>query len=138
MHHWRNVIPARWSLVVVSVVIVVAASLLPEYRLLAAVPLAYAVIVCGALIHNERFRLRTDLSYGVYIYAFPIQQLLVICGLGSMNPIAFWVIATTATLPIAALSWTLVEKPAMSLKSRLLRRRSASAGDRQQEQTISG
>lgn len=136
VHQGRNVIPARWSLVAVSVVIVLVASLLPDYRLIAAVPLAYAIIASGALIHNKCLRLRTDLSYGVYIYAFPIQQLLVICGLGSVNPIAFWVIATTASLPIAALSWTLVEKPAMSLKSRL-RRRSAPAEDRMPEQAVS-
>ena len=137
LHQFRNVIPARWSLVAVGVIIVLAASLLPDYRLIAAVPLAYAIIVSGALIHNKRLRLRTDLSYGVYVYAFPIQQLLVICGLGSMNPIAFWVLAAIATVPIAALSWFLVEKPAMSMKSRLIRRTSAPPGDRQPEQTVS-
>jgi peptidoglycan/LPS O-acetylase OafA/YrhL len=126
MHRVRNVIPARWSVVVLSVVIVLVASMLPDYRLIAAVPLAYAVIVAGALVHNERFRLRTDLSYGFYIYAFPVQQLLIIFGAGHLHPIAFWVVATTATLPAAALSWTLVEKPALSRKSRLLRRRSVS------------
>jgi peptidoglycan/LPS O-acetylase OafA/YrhL len=137
LHQGRNVIPARWSLVVVSVVIVLLASLLPDYRLIAAVPLAYAIIVSGALIHNKRLRLRTDLSYGVHVYASPIQQLLIISGLGSMNPIAFWVISATASLPIAALSWTLIEKPAMSLKSRLIRRRSAPTGDRRPERTVS-
>jgi hypothetical protein len=35
----------------------------------------------GALIHDKYLRLRTDLSYGVYIYAFPIPQLLAIAGL---------------------------------------------------------
>jgi peptidoglycan/LPS O-acetylase OafA/YrhL len=69
---------------------------------------------------HKSLKLRTDLSYGVYIYAFPIQQLLVICGLGVMNPIVFAIIAAIATLPLAALSWVLVEKRAMSLKSRLL------------------
>ncbi len=120
-------IPARWSLVAVSVVIVLAASLLPNYRLIGAIPLAYAIIVSGALIHNKRLRLRTDLSYGVYIYAFPIQQLLVICGLVSLNPLVFFVLSTIATLPLAALSWFLVEKRAMSLKSRLKRKWSAPA-----------
>ena len=61
----------------------------------------------------------TDLSYGTYIYAFPMQQLLVICGLVSLNPFVFAIIATIATLPLAALSWFLIEKPAQSLKSRL-------------------
>ncbi|MGO9384008.1 MAG: acyltransferase family protein [Mycobacterium sp.] len=125
LHHYQNVIPARWSLVAISVVIVLAASLLPDYRPIGAIPLAYAIIVSGALIRNEHFRLRTDLSYGVYIYAFPIQQLLIICGLGTLHPIAFFVIAFAATLPIAALSWTLAEKPALSLKSRLVRTRPA-------------
>jgi peptidoglycan/LPS O-acetylase OafA/YrhL len=127
LYHFRDVIPARWSLVAVSVVIVLAAGLLPDYRVVAAVPLAYAVIVSGAMIHNKRLRLRTDLSYGVYIYAFPTQQLLAICGLVSLNPLVFFVVSTIATLPLAALSWFLVEKRALSLKSRLKRKWSASA-----------
>jgi len=125
LYHFQDVIPARWSLVAVSVVIVLASSVLPDYRVVAAVPLAYAVIVSGALIHNKRLRLRTDLSYGVYIYGWPTQQLLAICGLVSLNPSVFFLLATIATLPLAALSWFLVEKRAMSLKSRLKRKWSA-------------
>lgn len=123
----RNVVPARWSLVALSVVIVLAASLLPNYRMLAAIPLAYAVIVAGALIHNRSFRLRTDLSYGVYVYAWPVQQLLVICGLAFLNPFIFAIIAALVTVPLAAFSWFVVEKPAISLKSRFELRRHAQA-----------
>jgi peptidoglycan/LPS O-acetylase OafA/YrhL len=118
----RNVIPARWSLVALSVAIVLGASPLPNYRWIAAFPLAYALVVSGALIHHPRLRLRTDLSYGVYIYAFPIQQILVITGLAFLAPPVFAIIAAALTLPLAALSWFLVEKPAMSLKARLTRR----------------
>ena len=90
LYQWRDAIPARWSLVAVSVVIVVvAAALLPDYRLVAAIPLSYAVIVSAVMIHNPRLRLRTDLSYGVYIYAFPTEQLLASCGLATLNPIVF-------------------------------------------------
>src|ERR1700722_19963375 len=128
LYRFRDVIPARWSLVVVSLVIVLAALLLPNYRVVGAIPLTYAIIVSGALIHTKRLTLRTDLSYGVYIYAFPIQQLLVICGLAFLHPGVFAVIATLATLPLAALSWFLVEKPAVSLKSRLKRRRIPPSG----------
>ncbi|BBX04076.1 acyltransferase [Mycolicibacterium moriokaense] len=123
MYQWRDVIPAKWSLVAVSAVIVVlACALLPDYRVIGALPLAYAVIVSGTLIRNRRFVLRTDLSYGLYIYAFPMQQLLAICGLTFLNPLLFFVVSTIATLPLAALSWFLVEKRAISLKSRLTRR----------------
>lgn len=118
LYRFRALIPARWSLVTVSVAIVLASSVLPNYRVIAAVPLAYAIIVSGALLRNKRLRLRTDLSYGVYIYAFPIQQLLVISGLAFLHPLVFAIIAAIATLPLAVLSWLLVEKPALSLKSR--------------------
>lgn len=124
-YQWRDVIPARWSLVAASVIIVVAASQLPDYRVVAAIPLAYAVIVSGSLIKGRRLRLRTDLSYGVYIYAFPVQQLLAVCGLAHANPLVFFLIGAIATLPLAAASWFLIEKPAMSLKYRLKRKWSA-------------
>lgn len=122
IQRWQHAIPARWSLVAGSLLIALAAAWLPDYRLVAAFPVAYAVIVAGTLIRDERLRLTNDLSYGVYIYAFPLQQLLVIGGLDTLHPMVFAIVATTVTLPTAALSWTLVEKPAMSLKSRLLRR----------------
>jgi peptidoglycan/LPS O-acetylase OafA/YrhL len=131
LYKFRNAIPARWSLVALSVVIVLAASFLPNYRLVAAIPLAYAIIASGALIHSKRLRLRTDLSYGVYIYAWPVQQFVVICGLGILNPFVFALVSAAGTLPLAALSWFLVEKPAISLKSRLMRRSTGSVGNRQ-------
>lgn len=128
LHQYQDMIPARWSLVAVSAAVVVVAGLLVHnYRIVAAIPLAYAVVVSGALIHQRRLRLRTDLSYGVYIYAWPLQQLLVICGLGFLPPFAFAVVAAAATLPLAAMSWFLVEKRALSLKARF--KRKARAGD---------
>jgi len=129
LHQFRDVIPARWSLVAVSIIVVLAAGLLPNYRVIGAVPLAYAVIVSGALIHNRRLNLRNDLSYGMYIYAFPTQQMLAILGFASLNPFLFFVVATVATLPLAALSWFLVEKHAIALKPRLKRSYTAPIGE---------
>lgn len=126
LYQWRDVIPARWSLVAVSVVIVLLAGQLPDYRVVAAVPLAYAVVVSGSLLHNRRLRLRTDLSYGMYIYAYPTQQLLAVLGLLSLNPIIFCLSVAVATLPLAAASWFLIEKPARSLKSRFKRQSTTS------------
>jgi peptidoglycan/LPS O-acetylase OafA/YrhL len=128
LHQYQDIVPARWSLVALSAAIVIAAGLLvPNYRTVAAIPLAYGVVVSAALIKNKRLTLRTDLSYGTYIYAWPMQQLLVICGLGFLNPIVFSIIAAIATLPLAALSWFVVEKRAMSLKSRLKQKIHAAA-----------
>lgn len=129
VHQFRDVVPARWSLVAVCAVIVLASSFLPNYRLVGAIPLAYMIIASGALLHNERLRLRTDLSYGVYIYAFPIQQLMVIAGLVTLNPLVFAVIAAVAVIPVAASSWFLIEKPALSLKSRFRRKSLVAQGE---------
>lgn len=137
LYQWRDVIPARWSLVAVSIVIVGAASVLPDYRVIGALPLAYAVIVSGALIKNKRFNLRTDLSYGMYIYAFPTQQLLAVAGLVTLTPLLFFGISTLATLPLAALSWFLVEKRALALKHRF-RRHEAEAGIPPKQQPHAG
>lgn len=118
LYQWRDSIPARWWLVAVSVVIVVAAGQLPDYRVVGALPLAYAVVVSGSLVRNRRLWLRTDLSYGMYIYAYPTQQLLAVCGLVALRPLLFCGLVAAATMPLAAASWFLVEKPARSLKKR--------------------
>lgn len=69
----------------------------------------------------KKLNARTDISYGVYLYAWPITALLY----WYMPSIDIWMnAAITAVLSCAAgwCSWTLVEKPAM----RLGRRRVAS------------
>lgn len=49
-------------------------------------------------------------SYGLYLYAFPIQQLVVARLPGDPHPILTCV---ALTLPVAFLSWHLVERPAL-------------------------
>jgi peptidoglycan/LPS O-acetylase OafA/YrhL len=62
-----------------------------------------------------------DYSYGVYIYAFPVQQSLVAVfpGISCWNVI---LVATPIALMLAGLSWHFVEKRALGLKSLLLDR----------------
>lgn len=116
LYQLKDVIPARWSWVAVSFAMVaVCGLLLPDYRIVGALPLAYGIIVSGILL--RKFYLHNDLSYGVYIYAWPTQQILVISGLGHITPLVFAVVATAATLPLAAASWFVVEKPALRLKA---------------------
>jgi len=55
-----------------------------------------------------------DWSYGMYLYGFPVQQTLAYLGLHQQGVVAyiFWSIAVT--LPLAAASWYLLEKPTLS------------------------
>ncbi len=56
-----------------------------------------------------------DFSYGVYIYAFPIQQTLAYLS-PRMPPIAMVGLSSFISLIAAALSWFLIEKRALALK----------------------
>lgn len=58
---------------------------------------------------------RNDLSYGVYLYGWPVQQVVV--QFFPPHGAIFNTLASTAmVLVLAALSWWLVERPALSLK----------------------
>ena len=106
------------ALAAVAVVLIAASVTLTDYRIVAALPFAYLLMVVGGALRHPAFRFRTDVSYGVYIYAFPVQQLLVIAGLGTLGVAPFALLALACTLPLAWLSWTLIEKPALRLKRR--------------------
>ena len=64
-----------------------------------------------------------DYSFGVYLYGFPIQQALALAGGARWGLPAFILLSAAGTLACAALSWHLVEHPAMKLKDRKLFRR---------------
>lgn len=60
-----------------------------------------------------------DYSYGIYVYAFPLQGLAVYL-FGPQSPLENVLYSLPMTLVCSVLSWHLVEKPAMALKPRLL------------------
>jgi len=60
-------------------------------------------------------KLGGDFSYGTYLYAFPIQQLLVM-SFAAGHPLLVFALATPLTLAAAVLSWRLVERPFLRRK----------------------
>ena len=84
---------------------------------LAALPAAYLVVYLGMLHPPKKsFLLRGDYSYGLYIFAFPLQQvysqLFVEHRVWYLNAM----FAIVLGLGYAALSWRLVEQPVLSRK----------------------
>ncbi len=57
-----------------------------------------------------------DFSYGLYIYAFPVQQLLALVGIPHWGFWGYLLLSVTATLPLAFLSWHVVERRCLGLK----------------------
>ena len=115
---FRSRVPLTWWLAVPAGCGAAAGQWLPEpwNWTLTALPLAYLVMWLGAVLPT-RIAARTDISYGAYIYAFPLQQLLAVLGAGPL--LGYWgfcIASLTCTFLVARLSWTMVEKPALRLK----------------------
>lgn len=64
----------------------------------------------------NRFGRFGDLSYGIYIYAFPMQQLMIWINRGRYSLTVCLIGTIVSTLLFAFVSWHLVEKQALKLK----------------------
>ena len=78
--------------------------------------IAYPLLWLGAHLPFQKVGAKNDYSYGIYIYAYPVQWMLATAGLVALGyyPFMFLVMATTAIAAIA--SWWLIEKHALKLK----------------------
>jgi peptidoglycan/LPS O-acetylase OafA/YrhL len=111
----------RWwldrRLVAVSVVLLAVGLVwLPDYRALAGPAFAYLVLYAMARLPAPRWPSQ-DYSYGLYVYHYPLEQVLVVAGLAAWGQVPFVVVAIVLAMGAAALSWRLVERPALSWKS---------------------
>jgi peptidoglycan/LPS O-acetylase OafA/YrhL len=90
--------------------------------LIGAVALGPYLILYLAYKKSAFFRLPSrfgDYSYGIYIYAFPIQQTIS----SLLHPTSGWLmfaIAMPITSVAAVLSWHWIERPALNIKSRFV------------------
>jgi peptidoglycan/LPS O-acetylase OafA/YrhL len=119
----RRWIPLRWELVGLAAVIVAIAAIADAHsgRIAFTWLLPYIVLVVAYRTHHL-FALPArmgDLSYGIYIYAFPIQQAIV----QWVDPPSGWVVlllTAPVVVGLAAASWRFVEAPALTLKQRIV------------------
>jgi peptidoglycan/LPS O-acetylase OafA/YrhL len=65
---------------------------------------------------------KTDISYGIYLYAWPIQMLS-IRYISDISPVNVMLLATIGAGLLAYLSWKFIERPALSLKTVQIRHR---------------
>lgn len=75
--------------------------------------IAYGILWLSTVVPQPRIVARHDVSYGVYIYAWPVQQMTELAGptSGQLWPSILLSAAGTAVLAIA--SWLFVERPVM-------------------------
>lgn len=115
---YRDSIPWRGWIAGMLVLALVLTFHRPIGPVVYAVALPYLVIYLAyaPLPWLARFGKYGDFSYGMYIYAFPFQQLTVYLLGHEIGILWLTLISFVPTLVLAALSWHLIEAPAMKLK----------------------
>lgn len=113
----RRKIPMRRVLFISSVSVLVLAVLLRIDAVLAPLPLAFLLLWGGTKLPLRKVGAKNDISYGMYIYAFPVQQLLHLALPSLSMPLLFAVMSAFLTLPLAWLSYRFIEKPSLRLKT---------------------
>ena len=112
----RSYIQCRLQYVVIAFAIYYIFQDSEFHRALFTVSIGYAALVVG---FHPKLQLNAfmtnDYSYGIYVYSFPIQQMMV-SSAPSLQPLQhfFWVMF--GIVPLAILSWHWLEEPAIRLK----------------------
>jgi peptidoglycan/LPS O-acetylase OafA/YrhL len=116
-------VPLRWSIAIALAVAWTAVTLTVGESISAAMAawvLPYVVLLLAyRSTHLVRLPARLgDYSYGLYIFAFPVQQ-AISQWLAPTSGWAMFAIATPIVLALAVASWHFVEAPALTLKQRI-------------------
>jgi len=85
------------------------------YNLLS--PLLIAITLIN-IFQLFEFNIKYDVSYGVYIYAFPIQQLLFQLFGNRLNIFLFIALSLILSVTMGILSYVLIERPFINLRKR--------------------
>ena len=116
---WRDALRFPWGSIVAAAVVAAAASLHPLTFAICFPPaFAYATLGVGSRstpVVRDAARFG-DFSYGVYLYAWPVQILMGVRHSLLPHPTLDALVVLLISLPLAALSWHLVERPALRWK----------------------
>lgn len=89
-----------------------------EYTVACYILVSFLTILICTSVDDFLVKGRFDFSYGIYIYAFPVQQVVI-----NYTSLPFFVkmlLSAVVTICLAALSWHFVESKALSKKSKKL------------------
>ncbi|MFW2590112.1 acyltransferase family protein [Sagittula sp. SSi028] len=121
LYVFRNRIPTSPALIlVVSAVTLATFTWAPQDRILGCFPAAYLTVMLGVLNPRRNWLVNgADYSYGMYLYHYVILQTVIHVAGGELS--WYWTLIFSMPFIVAfsALSWHVVEKPALMQKLRL-------------------
>lgn len=117
LYAYREYMPRRWYLAVTALALMAAGGFFGVLRAVYLLAMPYLVYYLACAPLGSGFGRFGDLSYGLYVYSYPVQQLIAHVWPG-VPPMVNFAITLALMLPMAALSWRFIEKPALALKGR--------------------
>ncbi|WP_257111209.1 acyltransferase family protein [Pseudomonas ficuserectae] len=97
---------------VLSIMLVFFSLNTPWVMVLASVGISVLVLMVGTFFSDTIIRSRFDISYGMYLYAFPVQQLMI--NVSGLSFYASLSASVAVVIVLATLSWLMVEKPILN------------------------
>lgn len=120
LYQWRDRVRYSDALGVASAAVGLVLASFYAFQYIAVIPFAYATVWIGLKQIPRSFLIdKGDYSYGIYLFAGPIQQML-----ATYEPLRFWwlnfAVGLCAAILYAMFSWRFVENPILSRKSKIV------------------
>jgi peptidoglycan/LPS O-acetylase OafA/YrhL len=118
LYLYRKMLPWNWQVALVLLLLSLLSAKTELWFYVHVLTLPYLTIYLAHLKipRLSRFGRYGDFSYGIYIFSFPVQQLLMHWFYPQLSLAAFMALSLATSIAIAALSWHLIESPALRLK----------------------
>ncbi len=115
---YRDVIKfdVGWFALAFAIVFAARQSMMSPWVMNLCLPYLIIFIALASGTGSKLKRRWGDLSYGTYLFGYPIANMIVSLGNRSLSPATVFIICFPVTLLVASFSWRFVERPSLSLK----------------------
>lgn len=120
-YFWKP--PLEHSLAVAAIVVGFTGLAGRFYPVVAPLTTTYLMMYLATVLPFTGVAKARDYSYGLYIYAFPVQQALTAYHLNQGGFLVYFALSVGCTFMLAALSWHLVESLSLRWKNEFLKKK---------------
>jgi peptidoglycan/LPS O-acetylase OafA/YrhL len=108
---WKDKIIMDWKLFVLALISLIYVVIIDQFALIASLSFTYITIYLAAVLPIRNLSKKIgDWSYGIYIYSWPIQNLLFLLGVAKLGLWPYTFISIVVSCGAGWLSWNFIEK----------------------------